>query len=92
MICELVAPLISGPLHADKRIYKQVREVSKDIALSVQHPGQIVPDLEEIKTAGLDEDLQSWLKSAEKLFYTWHCCKCIAVGSWCISCCSLSPS
>jgi hypothetical protein len=47
------------------------------MALSVQHPGQIVPGLEEIKTIGLDEGIQSWLKSADKLFYTWHCCECV---------------
>ena len=54
-----------------------MRKVSKDIALSVQHPGQIVPDLEEIKTIGLDKVTQSWLKSADKLFYTWHCCESV---------------
>ena len=38
---------------------------------------QVVPDLEVIKTAGLDKETQSWLKSADKLFYTWHCCECV---------------
>ena len=40
--------------------------------LSVQHPGQIVPDLEEITTVGLTDELTAWLKSADHLFYTWH--------------------
>ena len=35
-----------------------------------------MPDLEEIKTAGLDKETQSWLKSADALFYTWHCYGC----------------
>ena len=42
------------------------------MALSVQHPGQIVPDLEEITTVGLTDELTAWLKSADHLFYTWH--------------------
>eukprot|EP01052_Picozoa_sp_SAG31_P000545 SAG31_NODE_16_length_36206_cov_27.355728_14_plen_236_part_00 len=52
----------------------QVRNVSPDMALSVQHPGQIVPDEAKVLT-GLDEQTVAWLSSATKLFYTWHCCE-----------------
>ena len=55
-----------------KRIYQRVRKISPDMALSVQHPGQIVPDLEAITTVGLTDELTAWLKSADHLFYTWH--------------------
>ena len=58
------------------RIYERVRKVSTDMPLSVQHPGQGVPDLEEITTVGLTDEITKWLKSATGLFYTWHCYGC----------------
>ena len=73
---ELYPSNTTGLFKLYKKIYERVRKISKDMALSVQHPGQIVPDVEEITTVGLTDGLTEWLKSATGLFYTWHCYGC----------------